>query len=82
MKDTDVVILDPPRVGASEQCEKLKESKVKTIMYVSCNPASFARDANILINGGYRFTDLHIVDQFIWSSHAEVVGVFTRNEKR
>ncbi len=78
MKDTDIVILDPPRVGASEQCEKLGSSKVKKIIYVSCNPASFARDANILINGGYRFTDLHIVDQFIWSSHAEVVGVFTR----
>jgi 23S rRNA (uracil1939-C5)-methyltransferase len=76
-----VVVLDPPRAGAKVQCEKLAQSKVPLIIYVSCNPQSFARDAQQLTQGGYRFTDFYIVDQFKWSTHTEIVGVFQKTEK-
>lgn len=78
MNGVDIVVLDPPRAGASEQCERLAASKVSKIIYVSCNPQSFARDSKWLVDGGYRFTNLHMVDQFTWSTHVEVVGVFER----
>ncbi len=79
LKNYDVVILDPPRAGASAQCEKLAKSTVQTVIAVSCNPATFARDAKILIDGGYKFKKLTAVDQFVWSTHAEVVGIFKRD---
>jgi 23S rRNA (uracil1939-C5)-methyltransferase len=72
------VLLDPPRAGAREQALKLAKSAVPIVIYVSCNPQSFARDAKILTEGGYHFESLQIVDQFIWSSHVEIVGVFCR----
>lgn len=72
------VLLDPPRAGAREQALKLAKSSVPIVIYVSCNPQSFARDAKILTEGGYHFESLQIVDQFIWSSHVEIVGVFHR----
>ncbi len=78
LKNYNVVIFDPPRAGAKEQCEKLAKSTVKTVIAVSCNPSTFARDAKILIDGGYRFKKMTMVDQFIWSSHTEVVGIFER----
>ena len=78
LKNYDVVIFDPPRAGAKEQCEKLAKSTVKTVIAVSCNPVTFARDAKILIDGGYEFKKLTGVDQFVWSSHTEVVGIFKR----
>lgn len=79
LKSYDVVILDPPRAGALSQCEKLAKSTVKTVISVSCNPATFARDAKVLMTGGYKFKKLTMVDQFIWSQHTEVVGVFSRD---
>lgn len=78
LKKFDVVVFDPPRAGAKEQAEQLAKSIVPRVIGVSCNPASFARDARILINGGFRLTALTIVDQFIWSSHVELVGRFER----
>lgn len=78
LKNYNVVIFDPPRAGAKEQCERLAKSNVETVIAVSCNPATFARDAKILIDGGYKFKKLTGVDQFIWSPHTEVVGVFSR----
>ncbi len=78
LKNYNVVIFDPPRAGAKEQCEKLAKSTVKTVIAISCNPSTFARDAKILIGGGYKFRKLTMVDQFIWSSHTEVVGIFER----
>ena len=74
----DCVVLDPPRAGAKAQAEKLAASSVSKIIYVSCNPATFARDAAILVKGGYAFKSLQGIDQFIWSAHLECVGVFTR----
>jgi 23S rRNA (uracil1939-C5)-methyltransferase len=78
MKNFDAVVFDPPRAGAEAQAKQLAKSKVKTVVAVSCDASSFARDAEVLIGGGYRLTILTAVDQFKWSSHVEMVGVFQR----
>ncbi|HTW35978.1 MAG TPA: hypothetical protein VMD53_15265 [Rhizomicrobium sp.] len=75
----DAVILDPPRVGANAQARELAKSKIRRIVYVSCNPQSFARDARTLVDGGYRMGTITPVDQFLWSSHIELVAAFTRD---
>lgn len=74
----EAVVFDPPRAGAKEQAYELAISKVKTIVAVSCNPATFARDAEILINGGYKLIDVTPIDQFKWTAHVELVGHFER----
>jgi 23S rRNA (uracil1939-C5)-methyltransferase len=74
----EVVILDPPRAGAKEQVAQLAASKVPDIAYVSCNPASFARDAKTLVSAGYRLQRIWPVGQFRWSTHIELVGHFSR----
>jgi 23S rRNA (uracil1939-C5)-methyltransferase len=74
----DAVIFDPPRAGAKEQAAELAQSKVPLVVAISCNPRSFARDAALLTEGGYRLRSLQCVDQFVYSSHVEVIGVFTR----
>jgi 23S rRNA (uracil1939-C5)-methyltransferase len=73
-----VVILDPPRAGAKEQVVQLAASNVPEIAYVSCSPASFARDAKALISAGYRLQRVWPVGQFRWSTHIELVGHFSR----
>lgn len=72
------VILDPPRAGAEEQVKELAASSVPAIAYVSCNPASFARDAKILVAGGYRLDWVQPVGQFRWSTHVELAGRFSK----
>ncbi len=72
------VVLDPPRAGARAQAEQLAKSRVPRIAMVSCNPATFARDARILIDGGYRLDWVQPVDQFRWSAHVELVAGFHR----
>lgn len=72
------VILDPPRAGAEEQVRQIAESIVPAIAYVSCNPASFARDAKILVAGGYRLDWVRPVGQFRWSTHVELAARFSR----
>lgn len=74
----EAVIIDPPRAGAKDQVAQLAESHVANIAYVSCNPASFARDAKALVAGGYRLTRIWPIGQFRWSTHIELVGHFTR----
>lgn len=74
----EAVIIDPPRAGAKEQFEALAQSDLATIVSISCNPVTFARDARILIDGGYRLRSLRLIDQFVWSAHVEVAGVFVR----
>jgi 23S rRNA (uracil1939-C5)-methyltransferase len=74
----DAVVFDPPRAGAEAQAKELARSKVKAVVAVSCEPKTFARDAAILIAGGYRLESVTPVDQFAWSAHVEVVGVFRR----
>jgi len=75
----DAVLLDPPRVGAAAQAKELAQSKIRRIAYVSCNPESFARDARILAGGNYRLGTVAPVDQFLWSSHIELVADFARD---
>lgn len=75
----DAVCLDPPRAGALAQVQALAASKVPRIAYVSCDAETFARDARVLIDGGYALTRVVPVDQFLWSSHIELVGAFKRS---
>jgi len=74
----DAVVLDPPRAGAHEQVSALAASGVARIAYVSCNPATFARDAETLAKGGYRLMWVQPVGQFRWSTHIELVSAFSR----
>jgi 23S rRNA (uracil1939-C5)-methyltransferase len=74
----EAVILDPPRAGAREQIVQLAQAQVPKIAYVSCNPASFARDAKTLVEAGYRLQRIWPVGQFRWSTHVELVGEFLR----
>ncbi len=74
----DAVVFDPPRAGAARQVENLAVSAVPRIVAVSCNPATFARDAATLANGGYHLHSVTPVDQFPWSRHLELVAVFSR----
>lgn len=74
----EAVVIDPPRAGAQAQMTEIAKSSVQRIVSVSCNPNTFARDARILADGGYELERILPVDQFLWSSHLEMVGVFTR----
>ncbi|MEO6582113.1 MAG: class I SAM-dependent RNA methyltransferase [Sphingomicrobium sp.] len=72
------VVLDPPRAGAAEQIAALASSTVPRIAYVSCNPATFARDAKTLADGGYSLAWVRPVGQFRWSIHVELAAAFVR----
>jgi 23S rRNA (uracil1939-C5)-methyltransferase len=74
----DAVVFDPPRQGAAEQARQLAASEVPIIVAVSCNHATFARDAAILVGGGYRLTNVTPVDQFRFAAHVEIVARFER----
>lgn len=78
LKRYHAVVFDPPRAGAEAQARELAQSSVGTIVAVSCNAATFARDAGILSRGGYRLERVTPVDQFKWSPHLELVAVFRR----
>jgi len=73
------IVIDPPRAGAEAQMIEIARSNVARIAAVSCNPASFARDAKILQGGGYRLDWIEVVDQFRWSAHVELVAQFTKD---
>ena len=77
----DAVVFDPPRAGAREQSTQIAASGVPIVVAVSCNPATFARDARILTDGGYRLERVTPVDQFVWSAHVELVARFTANAR-
>jgi 23S rRNA (uracil1939-C5)-methyltransferase len=79
LKRTEAVVIDPPRAGALEQHHELAKSGVTRIASVSCNPATFARDARILTDAGFSLVRVLPVDQFLWSPHVELVGVFERS---
>jgi 23S rRNA (uracil1939-C5)-methyltransferase len=70
-------VLDPPRAGAEAQIEQLTLSKIPRIVYVSCSPTNFARDAATLVAAGYMLNWVQVVDQFRWSAHVELVAGFT-----
>jgi 23S rRNA (uracil1939-C5)-methyltransferase len=74
----DAVVFDPPRAGAKEQVAELAYADVARVVAVSCNPNTFSRDARMLADGGFRLESVLPVDQFLWSPHLELVGVFSR----
>jgi 23S rRNA (uracil1939-C5)-methyltransferase len=78
LKGFDAVVFDPPRDGAAPQAKELAQSGVSTIVAVSCNPTTFARDARYLIDKGYRMGPVEPVDQFLFTHHVELVAVFRK----
>jgi 23S rRNA (uracil1939-C5)-methyltransferase len=80
LENFEAIVIDPPRAGAIEQVKKIaelsNENKIKKIVYVSCNPHSFTRDAKILIENGYKLKEITFVDQFVNSQHFELVSYF------
>ncbi len=74
----DAVVFDPPYAGAAAQCRALALGTVQRLVAVSCNPASFARDARLLVDGGYRLVEVRPFDAFVWSANLELVALFTR----
>jgi 23S rRNA (uracil1939-C5)-methyltransferase len=74
----DAVLLDPPRAGAKAQVAEIAASDVARVLYVSCNPSSWARDAEKLVEGGFALRKVRPVGQFRWSTHVELVSLFER----
>jgi 23S rRNA (uracil1939-C5)-methyltransferase len=74
----DAVLLDPPRAGAREQVAAIASSMLERVLYVSCNPSSWARDAKTLVDAGFRLVKLRPVGQFRWSTHVELTSLFLR----
>ena len=74
----DAAVFDPPRAGAATQAAMLADTPIKTVVAVSCNPATLARDARILLDGGYKLERVTPIDQFLYSPHIEAVAVFRR----
>ncbi|MCA8883520.1 MAG: class I SAM-dependent RNA methyltransferase [Rhodobacteraceae bacterium] len=79
LRGLDAVVIDPPRAGAAAQMAELAASAVPVIAAVSCNPVTFARDAETLLTGGYRLDWVQVVDQFRWSPHVELAARFVRD---
>lgn len=78
LKQFDAVVIDPPRVGAEAQAGHLAQTGVPRIVFVSCNPVTFARDARIMVDAGYRIDWVEVVDQFRWSPHVELVASLSK----
>ncbi|HEX7790585.1 MAG TPA: RNA methyltransferase, partial [Afipia sp.] len=78
LRDYDCVVFDPPRQGAQAQAQQLAASKIALAIAVSCNLATFARDARILIDGGFKLEGVTPVDQFRHTPHVELVARFRR----
>jgi 23S rRNA (uracil1939-C5)-methyltransferase len=78
LRNFDAVVFDPPRQGAEAQARELGKSAVPVVIAVSCDANTFARDANILVNAGYRLATVTPIDQFRYSHHVEIVAKFTR----
>jgi 23S rRNA (uracil1939-C5)-methyltransferase len=78
LNNYDAIVIDPPRAGCEAQTITLAQSRAPVIIYVSCNPQTFARDVKTLVDGGYKLETVIPVDQFAWSPHIELVGVLKR----
>lgn len=81
LADLDAVVFDPPRSGAEAQASALAASTVPCVVAISCSPATFARDAALLIGGGYRLLEVRPFDQFRASAHVEIIGVFEKAKR-
>lgn len=82
MAKADAVVIDPPRAGAEAQVAQIAACSIPKVAYVSCNPVTFARDAEVLSQSGYVLEWLQVVDQFRWSSHVELVACFSASHMR
>jgi 23S rRNA (uracil1939-C5)-methyltransferase len=78
MKDLDAIVFDPPRAGAQAQSEQIARSKIDLVVAISCDPTSFARDARILLDGGYKLAQIETFDQFRFTPHVEIAAKFVR----
>ncbi len=78
MKGIEAVVFDPPRAGAAAQTTEIALSDASVVIGISCNPATFARDARFLVDAGFRLEKVTPIDQFLWSAHVELVAVFRR----
>ena len=78
LKGCEAIVIDPPRAGALEQTQQIPGTKASTVVGVSCNPVTFARDARVLIDAGFKLDVVTPIDQFLWSTHVELVSVFRR----
>ena len=74
----DGLVLDPARAGAAAQSAEIAKSPIPRIAYVSCDPATLARDLRTLVDGGYRVVRIHPIDQFLWSAHVEAVALLEK----
>lgn len=72
------VVIDPPRAGASAQAAALARSRVPVVAWISCDPVTFARDARVMLDGGYALGAIEVIDQFRWSPHVELAAAFTQ----
>ncbi|MBY8974720.1 class I SAM-dependent RNA methyltransferase [Rhodobacteraceae bacterium NNCM2] len=77
-RNIDAIVIDPPRAGARVQFDNIAKTEVPRIASISCNPATFARDARILIDAGYHLDWVQPVDQFRWAAHVELAAQFSR----
>ena len=77
----DKVLLDPSREGALTVCHALVKALPKTIVYVSCNPSTFSRDAKVLIDGGYEMEKAGVAEMFPFTHHMEMMALFTRKQQ-
>ncbi|MEN3930253.1 RNA methyltransferase [Microvirga sp. W0021] len=82
LESYDCIVMDPPRAGAEAQARQIAGANVPRIVSVSCDPGTFARDAAIMINGGYTLEQVIPVDQFTYSTHVETVSLFTKQIKK
>ena len=78
LKGCDAIVFDPPRAGAIDQTLQIVDTRAAVVVGVSCNPQTFARDARVLIDAGFVLERVTPIDQFLWSTHVELVGVFRR----
>jgi len=80
LNNYDAVVIDPPRAGARDQIEEIAKSSIASLVMVSCNPATFARDARVLVDAGFIMGDILPVDQFLYSPHLEIIASFRRGD--
>lgn len=78
LNTVELVVINPPRAGASAQCAQLAHSQARRIVMISCNPATFSRDAKILLDGGWHLAHIQAADQFVYSAHLEIIARFER----
>ncbi|NBR35767.1 MAG: class I SAM-dependent RNA methyltransferase, partial [Rhodobacteraceae bacterium] len=79
LRGVDAVVIDPPRAGAQAQVAQLALAPIGKIAFVSCNPVTFARDAKLLLDAGWRLGPVQVIDQFRWSTHVELVACLHRD---